>query len=108
LAVSSIPCIWFIFSSKEHFCHLILITDPTQRGACFTTETNALVFAWQELCTWLIARIPVTQLIAQLSATMVDARPFAWFLQRQYKYRWFIWSYLVSQFNELRNKICQF
>jgi hypothetical protein len=90
LAFSSIPCVWFVFSSKEHFCHLILITDPTQWGACFTTETNTLVFAWQELCTWLIARFPVTQLIAQLSATMVDERPFAWFLQQQYKYRWFI------------------
>jgi hypothetical protein len=74
------PCIWFIFKSKEHFRHLILITDPTQRGACFTTETNAWVFASQELCTWLIARFPVTQLIAQLSAAMVDARPFAGFL----------------------------
>ena len=88
--MGSLPCIWFFFSSKEHFCHLILITDPTQGGARFTTETNTWVFAWQELCTWLIARFPVTQLIAQLSATMVDARPFAWFLQQQYKYRWFI------------------
>ena len=89
-AFSAIPCIWFVFSSKEHFCHLILIADPAQWGACFTTETNAWVFAWQELCTWLIARFPVTQLIAQLSATMVDARPFAWFLQQQYKYGWFM------------------
>ena len=80
LAISSIPCIWLVFSSKEQFCHLILITDPTQRGACFTTKTNAWVFAWQELCTWLIARFPVTQLTAQLCAAMVDARPFAGFL----------------------------
>jgi len=72
-AVSSIPCIWFVFISKEQFCHLIPITDPTQRGACFSTETNAWVFASQELCTWLIARFPVTQLIAQLSAAVVDA-----------------------------------
>jgi hypothetical protein len=89
-AFSSIPCVWFVFSSKEHFCHLILITDSAQWGACFATETNAWVFAWQELCTWLIARFPVTQLVAQLSATFVDARPFARFLQQQYKYGWFI------------------
>jgi hypothetical protein len=36
----------------------------------------------------------------------VDARPFARFLQQQYKYGWFIWSYLVSQFNELHNRMC--
>jgi hypothetical protein len=48
------------------------------------------MFAWQQLGTGLIARFPVTQLIAQLSATLVDARPFAWFLQQQYKYGWFI------------------
>ena len=107
-AFSAIPCIWFVFSSKEHFCQLILIADPAQWRAYFTTETNAWVFAWQELCTWLIARFPVTQLIAQLSATMVDARPFAWFLQQQYKYGWFIWSYLVSQFDVLHNKIVTF
>jgi len=107
-AFSAIPCIWFVFSSKEHFCHLILIADPAQWGACFTTETNAWVFAWQELCTWLIARFPVTQLIAQLSATMVDARPFAWFLQQQYKSGWFMWWYLVLQFNVLHNKMCHF
>ena len=89
-AVSSIPCIWFIFSSKEHSCHLILITDPTQRGAWFTTETDARVFASQELSTWLIARFPVTQLVAQLAAAMVDARPFTGFLQQQYKYHWFV------------------
>jgi hypothetical protein len=72
-SVQSIPCIWFIFSSKEQFCHLILIADPAQRGARFTTETNAWMFAWQQLGTWHIARFPVTQLIAQLFATLVDA-----------------------------------
>jgi hypothetical protein len=89
-AFSSIPRIWFVFSSKEYFCHLILITDPAQWGACFATETNAWVSAWQELCTWLTARFPVTQLVAQLSAMVVDARPFTWFLQQRYKYGWFI------------------
>jgi hypothetical protein len=39
---------------------------------------------------------------------MVDARPFAWFLQQQYKYGWFMWSYIVLQFNVLHNKMCHF
>lgn len=28
--------------------------------------------------------------------------------KKQYKYGWYIWSYLVSQFNEMQNKICHF
>jgi hypothetical protein len=105
-SVQSIPCIWFIFSSKEHFCHLILITDPAQWGAHFTTKSNAWMFTWQQLGTWHIARFSVTQLIAQLSATLVDARPFTWFLQQQHRYGWFIWSYVVSQCNGLHIIIC--
>jgi hypothetical protein len=72
-SVQSIPCVRFIFTSKEQFCHLILIADPAQRRACFTTETNAWMFALQQLGTGLIARFPVTKLTAQLSAMLVDA-----------------------------------
>jgi hypothetical protein len=89
-SVQSIPCVWFIFSSEEQFCQLILITDPAQRGARFTTKSNARMFARQQLGTWHIARFPVTQLIAQLAATFVDARPFARFLQQQHRYGWLI------------------
>jgi hypothetical protein len=66
------------------------------------------MFAWQQLGTWLIARFSVTQLIAQLSTTLVDARPFTWFLQQQYRYGWFIWSYVVSQCNGLHSNICHY
>jgi hypothetical protein len=77
----SIPCIWFIFISKEYFGDLILIADPAERGACFTTETNAWMFAWQQLLTWFIAGLLVTELKTQLSATTVAACPVTRFLQ---------------------------